>query len=321
MGNILVSVVIPTKDRPHLLMEAVESAVAQDIDEPVEVLVVGEEGAGDTERLLRQRFPDVRYIPLPPSGPAVKRQAGSDQARGEFLTYLDDDDVFLREKLRTQVQFLSQHPELDICFSDSQPWDGRETIGSPRHELFPQLWDACPERIAEAPPGYRFARGSLYRTFLLGLSMFPQSIMVRKDYLKTMGGWDRDITGCGECHDFSLRATYQGPIGYQDRVLFLLRRGHGSHMTNAVLRTYHEEASTVARVADAYPDDLREAISPILQEYLAFQGWRQYNGGCFEQAEQLYGLAMRYGSRSPRIMAKRLLSLARAWKARQVRGV
>jgi glycosyltransferase involved in cell wall biosynthesis len=100
----LISVIIPTINRPHLVPGAVESALNQTLRE-IEVLVVVDGPDAETLRVLRSiADPRLRIIPLPENvGLGAARHAGVDAARGEWVALLDDDDEWLPQKLEIQL--------------------------------------------------------------------------------------------------------------------------------------------------------------------------------------------------------------------------
>ncbi len=92
MSNPRLSIIIPTYNRPHLLPRAVDSALAQTIED-VEVVVVDD---ASPEPANLPEHPQLRIIRLPQNqGTAAARNAGAKAARGHYITYLDDDDQLL----------------------------------------------------------------------------------------------------------------------------------------------------------------------------------------------------------------------------------
>lgn len=100
----MVSVVIPTRDRPHLVLQAVRSALGQTYG-PIEVIVVVDGPDEATEStLLEVGDPRVRVVTLPANaGPADARNAGVGEARGAWVAFLDDDDEWLPRKVEVQM--------------------------------------------------------------------------------------------------------------------------------------------------------------------------------------------------------------------------
>ena len=146
----LVSVVIPVRDRARWLPSAVQSALDQRHPR-VEVLLCDDGSTDGTERMideLASRDPDrIRVFHLPARGPGPAREAGRLAARGEFIQYLDSDDLLLPDKFSLQIAALRARPECGIAYGitrlvdeqdrilvDPFKWTGREI---PR--LFPGL--------------------------------------------------------------------------------------------------------------------------------------------------------------------------------------
>ncbi|MFN3629578.1 MAG: glycosyltransferase family 2 protein [Casimicrobiaceae bacterium] len=109
----LVSTIIPVYNRPARLREAVASVLAQDW-RPIEVLIV-DDGSTDegatraTAHALAAEHPDiVRVFTQANAGPGAARELGRQHAKGEFLQYLDSDDVLLPGKFRAQVHGLRE---------------------------------------------------------------------------------------------------------------------------------------------------------------------------------------------------------------------
>lgn len=116
----LVSTIIPVHDRPGPLAEAVASVLAQD-HRPIEILIV-DDGSRDAatpdliRRLEREHPGVVRGLQQANAGPGRARETGRRAARGEFLQYLDSDDVLLPGKFRAQVEALRRHPEAQVAY-------------------------------------------------------------------------------------------------------------------------------------------------------------------------------------------------------------
>lgn len=122
----LVSVIVPVRDRARWLPEAVQSALNQIHDE-VEVIVCDDGSTDGTERLAEQlagAHPDkIRVLHLPPRGPGPAREAGRMAARGEFIQYLDSDDLLLPEKFSLQIAALRARPECGIAYGITRLMD------------------------------------------------------------------------------------------------------------------------------------------------------------------------------------------------------
>ena len=106
----LVSTIIPVHNRPLLLREAVASVLAQTY-QPVEIIIVDDGSTDETGReaeALARAYSNIRAIHRENGGPGAAREMGRLAARGEFIQYLDSDDVLLPTKFELQVAGLRQ---------------------------------------------------------------------------------------------------------------------------------------------------------------------------------------------------------------------
>ena len=133
MKTPLLSVVIPTWNRARLVREAVESALAQREGE-VEVIVVDDASTDGTAELLEREFGDrVRVLRLEHRrGPGGARNSGARVAHGEFVAFLDSDDVWLPGKLDAELEVLARFPFAEVVVSDSQNFFEGEADGESR---------------------------------------------------------------------------------------------------------------------------------------------------------------------------------------------
>lgn len=113
------SVVIPAFNLAALIGETLESVFAQTFDS-FEVLLVND-GSADTPELERALAPfrdRIVYVKQPNGGASAARNAGIKRARGEIIAFLDGDDLWLPEFLRSQIEFLDAR-DLDLVYADA----------------------------------------------------------------------------------------------------------------------------------------------------------------------------------------------------------
>src|SRR5262249_10110334 len=121
----LVSAIIPTRNRAHLLPGAIDSVLAQEglgAQFDVEITVVDDASSDATSEVVR-RYPAVRYIRLETQrGAAAARNAGIKASTGKYVAFQDDDDLWLPEKLRVQTAAMERHPEVGVVYGQSVVW-------------------------------------------------------------------------------------------------------------------------------------------------------------------------------------------------------
>ena len=114
-----VSVIIPTYNRAALLKRALDSALAQSVQD-LEIIVADDGSTDDTAGIVASYTSRVKYLRLQHSGlPSVARNAAIREAKGKFIAFLDSDDQWLPEKLERQMRVLDGSPEVVLCSSNA----------------------------------------------------------------------------------------------------------------------------------------------------------------------------------------------------------
>ncbi len=107
-----VSVILPVYNGERYLAEAIESVLSQSY-QSFELIVI-DDGSTDRSREIAQSFPLIKYVFQANRGVAAARNRGIEISRGEFLTFLDADDLWLPEKLALQMEAFEYDPALEI---------------------------------------------------------------------------------------------------------------------------------------------------------------------------------------------------------------
>ena len=205
-----VSVVIPTYNRRDYVQAAIDSVLAQTVTD-YEVIVVDDGSTDRTGDALSARYGErIRYVWQKNQGESRARNKGIDLARGEYVAFLDSDDLWLPQKLARQVTVLEAKPDMVLVFASFGEIDER---GAPLANPLPE------ERIRvdlELP--------SLCLHNMVGS---PSNVMVRTEALKQVGGFDAAIQ-YGEDRELWLRLRLQGPFAYIDEPLASIRHHAGS---------------------------------------------------------------------------------------------
>ena len=119
----LVSTIIPVHNRSAMLREAVASVIAQTY-RPIEVLIVDDGSADDTagvaDDLAANNPGEIRVIHQGNTGPGLAREAGRRLANGEFIQYLDSDDLLLPRKFELQIFGLKAHPGCGVSYGKTR---------------------------------------------------------------------------------------------------------------------------------------------------------------------------------------------------------
>jgi glycosyltransferase involved in cell wall biosynthesis len=214
-----VSVVIPTFNRAQQVQAALKSVLAQTYPE-LEVVVVDDgstDGTGEAiQRLIshpRGNCRQVRYFFQPNQGQSAARNKGIDEARGEWVAFLDSDDVWLPEKLEWQVCAIEEFGgKCCACITDARLVDnlGKDTTAFRESG---KGWKETLGMDPEAPATLVRCRDPFWVSTLLA----------RIDLIKQLGSFDAHI-GYAEDHDFLFRLSLATAFCYVNKPLALLDR-------------------------------------------------------------------------------------------------
>lgn len=167
------SVIITTHNRPGLLPRAVASARHAGTD--VEVVVVDDASSDETARSC-QALPGIRYVRVERNqGVAGARNVGLVASSGEYVSFLDDDDLRLPGSIDRQVRMLSQTPEAALIYAQAIPEEPDGTRRAP----FPA---ACPQ-------------GDIFWQLLIRNFIPSGSVVFRRSCLAQIGMLDNSIAG------------------------------------------------------------------------------------------------------------------------------
>jgi glycosyltransferase involved in cell wall biosynthesis len=175
-SDALVTVVVTTYNRPKLVRRAVKSVLSQTYV-PMEVIIV-EDGSdsGIVGWLKNQKLDDIRYIRHGKNeGLAAARNTGLQNAQGEYVAYLDDDDEWLSQKITKQVDLaLKRARSYGVIYCGALVISSKENvIGKNRPRLRGDIRGAIREK---------------------GLFTIPSSCLFRKEALLRVGGYDENLS-------------------------------------------------------------------------------------------------------------------------------
>jgi glycosyltransferase involved in cell wall biosynthesis len=237
--NPLVSAIIPTYNRAHIVCEAVDSILTQTYPH-IEVIVVDDGSKDDTLARLQQYGDRIRVVSQANAGPAAARNRGIAVARGDLIAFLDSDDIWLPEKTQQQVALLERAgASVPCCLSNiTMKWNSGDRASFDIALLKPSaeegLWLNPDEVLAT-----RFV-------------LFNQGIMIRREVLEKIGTFDESIRYLEDV-EFPQRLSLEGPWAFIEAPLVVWRES----MTNSVFK-------------NSQRDDLctRECMVEVLETHL-----------------------------------------------------
>lgn len=214
----LVSVVIPAYNAALHLNEAVESLFAQTY-QPLQIIIVNDGSKDDTAQIaddLARKDKRVEVIHKTNGGVSAARNDAFRAVRGDYVCFLDADDVYLPEKVEKQVEFLESHPDVVLVHCDY-------LIGNETFKNLERVWRGNPP----AP---------LEQVFIYCNWFPPLTPMLRASLVKKVGFFDTTLAG-GEDWDYWIRCLEYGNFAHLPEALAMYRRhAKQSHHNQSMMR-------------------------------------------------------------------------------------
>lgn len=299
----LVSVIIPTYNRAAYIAEAIRSVQAQ--SHPNVEIIVADDGSTDNTAEVVARFGDaVTYVRLPHRGqPAATRNGGLRVARGEFIAFLDSDDLFFPDKLATQLAGFEAHPGAGLVYSNAYFF--RDDPSQP---------------TVHALDGLPSPSGDVFEDLLRGNFLAPQAVLMRRACLEAVGLFDENPDFFAvEDYDLFLRVAAMFPVIYVPGDVAAVRR-HSQSISRDAVNLRLRFILVLAKMEAIYPDLVRQYRDALNEGYA-----RHHGAVALAQLEQHQVLpalghllrAFRYSLRTPGFGTRAFLQWVRR---RRVRG-
>lgn len=185
-----VSVVIPTYNSGPLVVEAVESVLAQ--TRPADEIIVVDDGStDDTAKRLAEFGPPVRYVQKENGGVSSARNRGIDEATGDWIAFLDADDVWHPRKLEIQLSALARREDLALLGTGLYDWPG--THPDIRADVAVDIEDVS------------------FESLIIRNALVTSTIIARTETLRAAGPFDVTLSG-PEDHDLWIRVAQRAPV-------------------------------------------------------------------------------------------------------------
>jgi glycosyltransferase involved in cell wall biosynthesis len=294
--NPKVSVVIPTYNRAETVRGAIESVLAQTFSD-LEVIVVDDGSSDDTGQVLSGAYGDrIRYYAQTNQGASVARNKGIEQARGEWIAFLDSDDLWEKEKLEQQLQVLERFgSQCGGCYTDVRLFNHTET-----RTLF---------QMAEE--NYRHEGTMGVNTDVLSLLVRPggagmvvclSSFLARADVVRTTGGFNPSLL-YSQDSEFMFRMGMLTGFCYVNRPLVWFDRSPAEvrhvgvasewNRVDFKLQDFQLRLEGLLRLSEGVPTKTRKLIRQQLCS--VHSGWTNWylEAGQYAKARESASRAMR----------------------------
>ena len=211
------SIVIPTHNRRLRVLAAIESVLQQthfaqfgwEYGKQFELIVVDDGSTDATLEAIISRHPNINVVTQSNQGVSVARNSGIAVANGEWLAFLDSDDVWLPSKLSTQFKALERANAM-ICHTE-------------------EVWLRDGVRVN---PKQKYVKkaGNIYLECVKHCAMAPSSVLLHRDVLDQVGSFDPNLTVC-EDYDLWLRVSAHYEVVLVDEPQVVRAGGHSDQLS------------------------------------------------------------------------------------------
>lgn len=204
MSDPVVSCIVPVFNGERYLSQALDSIFAQSYAN-LEVIAVNDGSTDASAGILRSYKQQVRCLEQSDKGPAAARNLGANAARGEYLAFLDQDDLWHADKLTRQLARFEARPDVDLCIGYVQMfWIEELQEEAVRLQAQPRT---------RPQPGYTSG-----------------ALLVRRNVFEKVGGFDSSLW-FGDAMEWFLRAAEHGAVMELLPQVLLYHRMHAANLT------------------------------------------------------------------------------------------
>jgi len=211
-----VSVIIPTYNNVDMVVNAIDSVLAQTYKE-FEIIVVDDGSTDNTKEVVQSYGDSVKYVYQENSHISAARNRGFSVSKGKYIAQLDADDLWLPEKLEKQIAMFEKYPKAGMVYCDSYICDYGEEHR--RDQIFSKLY--VPQ-----------ANGHVFEYFFKTNPMCTSSALISRDIWEQLGGLDTNMRG-GQDTEFFMRISYYSPVYACHQPLMIYRR-HGKNTSSTI---------------------------------------------------------------------------------------
>lgn len=240
-----ITVIIPTYNRENYIGDAIDSVLQQTCRD-VEIIVVDDGSTDRTRERVAAYGEKVRYIFTPNRGVGHARNLGMAHARGEFLAFLDSDDVLYPYMLELESRLLELHPDVGLVYGEMSAFDDHGYFDKYHLKAYhdsayrdPMVtYDRIFERsvalgevpalrgvLAREDPAFLERRayvGHIFDAYLVNIIVFQNNMLMRRDIVQTVGLRNERVKYYEEL-DYILRISRKHRVCFVDVPTYKLR--------------------------------------------------------------------------------------------------
>lgn len=224
----LVTVVITAYNSEKFIEKAIDSVFGQTYKN-IELIVVDDHSTDRTLEIVKQ-YGDRLIIKTQEHGglPAISRNTGIENIKGEFVAYLDHDDHWLPDKIESGIIAFKKFPEAGFLFSDLNRFEHKtgKFYAFTSTQIYPSILQFTRGKFYENVKAFQIDKKEMFELLLQGYPLFPSTMMMKSSLIEQVGEWS--TIDFSEDYDYGLRCAFITDFIYVDDQLSNI----GRHETN-----------------------------------------------------------------------------------------
>ena len=228
----MVSVIIPTYNRAEYISETIASVHNQDYAGKIEIIVIDDGSTDGTAVLLEElqaTIPSLKVIRTKNSGVSSARNKGMSEVKGDFIQFLDSDDLIAPTKFSKQIKLLEENKTCGLCYC---------IIAS---------FEKDPSQTIKIFPGSDILHTEILPAFLTSVQWQTSAPLYRRSACEEIGDWNQDLS-CWEDWEYGCRAGLAGikPVFCNETFVFL-REHDGERLSQGALESTASALETATK--------------------------------------------------------------------------
>lgn len=231
-----VSIIIPMYNAEKYIKEAIDSVLKQTYKD-FEIIVIDDGSTDNTKSKLLDYGSQIKYIYQENAGPAVARNRGIKEAKGEYIAFLDADDIWMPEKLERQIRKLKNNSEFGVIHTDRLRLEPDGSV-KPNEKIVPE--------------------GFIFEELLRNNFIICSSVLVKKECFNEVGLFDEDRKNRAEDYDMWLRISRKYAISFIAEPLIKYRVNMNGYNRSNIKAMYDSVKRVFLKSIEFYEGDKRQ---------------------------------------------------------------
>ncbi len=175
-----------------------------------EILVIDDGSTDNTKEILKSFGNKLKYHFQEHKGVSAARNLGLDLAQGDYIAFLDSDDLWKKEKISIQMSYMNAFPKAKVCYTE-EIWMRRGVFVNPKKK-------------------HRKYSGWIFDRVLPLCLISLSSALFRREVFEEIGKFDEELLAC-EDYDFGIRLALKHPVYFLPKALIIKRGGHDDQLS------------------------------------------------------------------------------------------